>query len=232
QNGFDGFIAKPIDIRELNAALNTFVRDRHPREAQMYTGQEVTSGVTSGEIDILNASKAIRTPKLLQIFCRDAEKAIGTLRETKASGDIKLLTTTVHAMKSALANIGETEISAAAYGLEKAGTNGDMDFIHANIEGFVKTLEVLVQTLVPVETDDISNTDIVEDTEYLKEQLQNIKTACENYDDTGAYAALDVLKEKQWKPQTKAVLEEIWNALFLHSDFDGAMELLETLDFS
>jgi CheY-like chemotaxis protein len=32
ENGFDGFISKPIDIRQLNASLNTFVRDRHPAD--------------------------------------------------------------------------------------------------------------------------------------------------------------------------------------------------------
>jgi len=29
ENVFDGFISKPIDIRELNASLNKFVRDRY-----------------------------------------------------------------------------------------------------------------------------------------------------------------------------------------------------------
>ena len=28
-NGFDGFISKPIDITQLNAILNEFVRDKH-----------------------------------------------------------------------------------------------------------------------------------------------------------------------------------------------------------
>ena len=28
-NGFDGFISKPIDVRQLNAALKKYVRDRH-----------------------------------------------------------------------------------------------------------------------------------------------------------------------------------------------------------
>jgi len=28
-NGFDAFISKPIDTRQLNATLNKFVRDRH-----------------------------------------------------------------------------------------------------------------------------------------------------------------------------------------------------------
>ena len=36
ENGFDGFIPKPIDIRHLNSALNKFVRDRHPEEAKEY----------------------------------------------------------------------------------------------------------------------------------------------------------------------------------------------------
>ncbi|MDR1192628.1 MAG: response regulator [Peptococcaceae bacterium] len=32
-NGFDGFISKPIDIRQLNIILNQFVRDRHKKAA-------------------------------------------------------------------------------------------------------------------------------------------------------------------------------------------------------
>jgi len=39
-NGFDGFLSKPIDIRQLNAALNKFIRDRYPQEAQKYKQQE------------------------------------------------------------------------------------------------------------------------------------------------------------------------------------------------
>ena len=30
QNGFDDFISKPIDLRQLNTVLNTFIRDRGP----------------------------------------------------------------------------------------------------------------------------------------------------------------------------------------------------------
>jgi len=32
KNGFDGYLAKPIDIRHLTAALNKFIRDKQPRE--------------------------------------------------------------------------------------------------------------------------------------------------------------------------------------------------------
>ncbi|MCL1815603.1 MAG: ATP-binding protein [Treponema sp.] len=33
ENGFDGFISKPIDVRQLNAVLKKFIRDRHQPEA-------------------------------------------------------------------------------------------------------------------------------------------------------------------------------------------------------
>jgi len=33
ENGFDGFISKPIDIRQLNLSLNKFIRDKRPGQA-------------------------------------------------------------------------------------------------------------------------------------------------------------------------------------------------------
>ena len=32
ENGFDGYISKPVDLRQLDSVLNKFVRDRHPPE--------------------------------------------------------------------------------------------------------------------------------------------------------------------------------------------------------
>ena len=230
QHGFDGFIPKPIDVRHLNAVLNKFVRDRHPEEAKKYKPQG-TAAETAVFVPValppampMDETRA----KLMQVFRRDAERAVAALRETAphsggTGSDLKLFTTTAHAMKSALANIGKAEISRQAAALEKAGLDGNLDFIAANTESFIKTLEALIRELSPAEPA-VTDADAAEDTVYLKEQLQIIKTACENYDDTAAYAALDRLKEKPWKPQTAAALEKIRDALFLHSDFDGAAE--------
>ena len=229
KHGFDGFIPKPIDVRHLNAALNRFVRDRHPDEAQKYRPQG--EGVHT---EVIPADKS--RVKLLQIFRRDAQKAVVTLRETMTHNDIKLFTTTAHAMKSALANVGENEKSQAAAALEKAGLNDDREFIAANAENFIQTLEALIRELSLAEiaaadhaniTEDAARAEDAawaEDAAYLKEQLYMVKTACENYDDTAAYAALDRLKEKPWKAGTSAALEKLRDALFLHSDFDGAAE--------
>jgi trehalose-6-phosphatase len=60
-----------------------------------------------------------------------------------------------------------------------------------------------------------------EDTRLLNEQLEIIKSACDDCDDQKAYDALSVLAEKTWSGKTVRNLEEIWNALFLYNDFDG-----------
>jgi CheY-like chemotaxis protein len=219
QNGFDGFISKPIDIRQLNAVLNRFIRDRHPEEAARYkhtaSSAEAAVPVQAAELD----------PKLISIFRQDAEKAVKTLRKTAAGSDIKLFATTAHAVKSALANIGESEMSQAAFALERAALDGDVKFVFNNTENFIVKLEALLNDLpLPVNfTDDGPQTE--EDTAYLSQQLEIIKNACIQYDDTTAYTALGKLKEKQWKWEIAYTLEEIHDALFLHSDFEKGEEI-------
>jgi len=203
EKGFDGFIPKPIDSHRLDEVLNEFIRSRHPEEAGKHTAEPIT------------ATKPEVSEKLLQIFRRDAEKAINTLRETIANGDAKLYTTTVHAMKSALANVGEQDKSDAAARLERAGRDGDTAYIKANTEVFIKMLERLTESIPQAAVTDTPPTNMSQD--YLKAQLALIEKACHDYDDETAYAALDRIKDC-------AAAEEIRDMLFLHSDFDGAAE--------
>jgi signal transduction histidine kinase/CheY-like chemotaxis protein len=228
KNGFDGFVSKPIDIRQLNTVLNKFIRDKYPEEAEKYKAEEALKSTTTN-IPLVNDLSAI-DPKLLEIVSKDAKKAVGSLRQTKANGDIKLFTTNAHAMKSALANIGEKKMSAAALELENAGRKGDKEFIDKNAEKFIDLLLSLIERIDSLKAEDKdSDEEIIEDTANLAENLAKIKSACEDYDDTAAYAVLDLLKEKQWKKETEKALEEIRDSLFLHSDFDKAAELTDKI---
>ncbi|MDR0310684.1 MAG: response regulator, partial [Acidobacteriota bacterium] len=209
QNGFDDFISKPIDDRQLNACLNTYIRDRHPEEAENY------------KIETAQTTVGIN-PKLFAAFRRDAEKAVITMRDTIASGNIKLFTTTAHGMKSTLANVGKPDESELASALESAGLDGDMEFISANTENFLELLESLINKLKPTEAADGVDAEYDEDRAYLVEQLRVIELACGDYNDTAAYAALDRLQEMSWNPETSVMLENIRNTLYFDSDFEVA----------
>jgi CheY-like chemotaxis protein len=222
ENGFDDFVSKPIDARQLNACLNTYIRDRHPEEAGKYQAVE-TKEQTGG------ASK-----ELLAVFRRDAENAAAVLREAALNDDIKLFTTTAHAMKSALANIGEQELSEKAAALEKAGREGNRDCIRENTAGFVAALEALLAKIASREGTSIDsggqqNQGLVEDTAFLTEQLPLLKMACEDYDDAAAYAVLERLQEKAWQKETAQMLKEIHDALFLNSDFEKVVRMIENV---
>ena len=163
---------------------------------------------------------------MLELFCSDAKKSITVMRTAAANGDIKLFTTNAHAMKSVLAHISEHETSEKAYVLERAGLSGDMDYIKANTGDFIEILETLIDKFSSSLPAAVNTADVTEDKEYLAEQLQIIKTACEDYDDDAAYAAIDRLKEKQWNLVTAAKIEKIRDVLFLSSDFDEAIKLV------
>jgi hypothetical protein len=134
-------------------------------------------------------------------------------------------------MKSALANIGEHGASKRAASLEEAGINKDMDFIAEHIDGFIATLQALIEKLEPPETAD-TETDgesMVEDTDFLREQLESVLNACGMYDIMAANTAFNRLDEKPWKPGTKDTIEKIRDMLILYSDFDEAAVMVEAI---
>ncbi|MCL2721969.1 MAG: transporter substrate-binding domain-containing protein [Treponema sp.] len=229
KNDFDGFIPKPIDVRQLNSVLIKFIRDKYPDEAKKYKPEAVIEA---------NAEKEEINKKILKAFCEDAEKAIKVLQSSPPSApppDLKLLTVTVHAMKSALANIEEHEASKSAAALEKACLKGDIDYLKTNTENFINTLYRLIEKYKSNYLDYFNNVyaplsdPLTEDTVYLFEQLLIIKTACENYDDDTVYEVLKRLKEKTWSAKTNSMLEQIKDTLYVYSDFDAVVKQIKIL---
>ncbi|MCL2809788.1 MAG: ATP-binding protein, partial [Treponema sp.] len=209
EKGFNDYLSKPIDIYKLDEILNHWIPEEK-REQKIETQNTSTS-----------ADRALQ-----KAFRFDAQNAIVTLKESISENNINLFTVTAHAIKSALTNMGEHEVSQTAFLLEDAGLNGNIIYIKENIEIFIKTLDELIEKYrIP---QSVIAENIKEDTAYLEEQLRIIKTACNDYDIDAAYAALNRLKEKPWSEKTKHILEQIYDKLFIFSDFDGVFKLLET----
>ena len=146
-NGFDDFLSKPIDTRNLNVVLNNFIRDKYPietREAARKEKQkmlEEAAKVTSVNIDNMSVE---------DLFIYDSEEAIMIIDELLSkenllhNGDLEKYIITIHGLKSALANIGETELSNLALQLEKAGNDHDINFIKINTPRFISELSALI----------------------------------------------------------------------------------------
>jgi len=208
--GFNDFLAKPIDIIKLDEILGRWIQ-KEKREKRIEAVLDMPK-VQAGSIN----------HKLRDAFCRDAQKAIITLKDTTSYSDLKLFVTLVHAMKSGLAIIGETKASEKAFELENAGNKGDRVFIDANIGAFIELLEKLINGIILLGNKNDDDSSIPEDTIYLKEKLLKIEAACKEYDGNVSLTNLDLLHEKKWKKETSDAIETIQKMILLSSDFDGA----------
>jgi len=221
QNGFDGFISKPIDSRELNLILNEYIRNKKSREVVEEAREEQRNK------NVINTGAGKNTEKIM-FFIRDAENAVNMLENiTKKLPDINndetnLYITTVHGMKSALANINERELSDTAKKLELAGEERNFQQMLNETPVFINELQLLIKKIKPDEKNSI-NTVSDEDSDYLAEKLAEIDNACGGFDKKRAKTALEDLKKILWPKEIQTILEEIALHL-LHSAFKKASE--------
>jgi CheY-like chemotaxis protein len=222
ENGFDGFISKPIDIRQLNASMNSLIRDKYPPEVveaarlQMASMKKQTQGEARAS-----------DPELKAIFTREAEKTYAGLKEIlsysfRRSDDFRQYVIYVHSMKSALANIGETGLSAIALDLEKAGRDNNLAVIASKTPDFLEgLLEVIGKNK---QKDDDTPEESGIDLAYLIEKIPDIQKACEEYDEKTANSILAELGKRKWPHSVKERIDAVAMHL-LHSDFEKAANL-------
>jgi PAS domain S-box-containing protein len=226
-NGFDDFISKPIDIRQLNSVLNKMVRDKYPSETVEAARRQQNSMKKTAV-----ASKSSISRELAKIFMRDANKIIGILeaiydkRDNYADDDIQSYIINVHAMKSALAGIGENVLSDFARKLEEAGRGLVFSVMSKETPAFLNALREVIKKITPNEddggVDDIRDDDLV----YLNEKLALIQEACAEYDKKTSKKTLALLQEKTWPRKANELLDSVAENL-LHSEFDEAAKLIE-----
>jgi YesN/AraC family two-component response regulator len=226
-SGFDDFISKPIDVRQLNNVLNKLVRDKQPpevieaaqKQAEAKKEQLIESELKSG-VD----------PQFAKLFVQDANKSLSVLDEINKKGeyddeDLRTYVIHTHGMKSALANIGIMDLSAIALKLEMLGRDANIEVIISETPKFLDSLRLITEKLTPKDESGISDKKD-EDPVHLREELLAIKATCEEYDETTAEKIIAELKLKTWSQATSEMLDAISEHLFL-SDFDEAVNVID-----
>ena len=225
ENGLNGFLSKPIDLRQLNALLNRLIRDKQPPEvieAMRRQKDDADDKVLQPSLD----------GQLAKIFVQDAEMAIAALEaicinRCRRDDDVQRFVINVHAMKSALANISEQDLSAVALRLEQVGRDADTAAMLDETPAFLEALRALIKKIRPREKNEGSET-ADEDQAYLREKLFAIQTACAVHDKKTIKSALTELRQKVWSRPTKERLEVIAQHL-LHSNFETIESVVDEM---
>ena len=251
-NGFDDFVPKPIDVRLLNAVLKKFIKNKlsrgtHGIGAAAKQGTSTTQAPPKRHEAMISqkpdradaadktAKKISLEPKLVEFFLKDAQKAVASLetiherRDAYDAEDIRTYTVSVHGMKSALAYIGETELSAFAGKLEKAGRENNTAVMSAETSAFLGRVKALIEKLTPQkEQPEETGETVSEDHAYLREKLLLIKDACEVYDKKTAKNTLAELRQKTWQSSIKEPLDAMAEHL-LGGDFEEVLSIADSI---
>jgi signal transduction histidine kinase/DNA-binding NarL/FixJ family response regulator len=228
ENGFDDFISKPIDIRQLNAALNKLVRDKYPAET-IEAARQLKENNSFVNGSLADGTPHYPSPELEKMFTWDAEKVIAALEKLQKKGnygdeEISTYIINVHAMKSALANIGETTLSDIAMKLEQAGRERNTTVMSSETQAFIDSLRLIVEQIKQKNVDKASENTDADDKPYLKEKLTVVQEACAEYNKKAAKDALAEIRQKTWSRPVNELLDAITERL-IHSEFSEAADL-------
>jgi len=228
KNGFNDFLSKPIDMLQLNIILNKYIRDMQP--------PEVINKLHHNYIPAAENEQTQTVPEeIAKFFVKDAKKAIVVIdklirNDFQNDEDIHNYIINVHAMKSALANIGENGLSAIAMNLEQAAREGKIEEVISKTAAFIELLLSVIMKLSNNEGENPQeNTE--EEISFFRIKLMDIQEACSTFDKITAKKVFKEIKEKQWAPNESIILENISEYL-LHSSFDKINALIKDYLFS
>jgi len=149
ENGFDDFISKPIDLRQMNMLLNKLIRDKQLPEVI-----EAARKAAEAKQDYSILPRQADDLEFIRIFIREADKSLSTLEELTAKDrwytgedEMRKYIIHIHTIKSALVNIGKYDLSAIALKLEQAARNSITEIVITETPEFFRTLRVFIENL-------------------------------------------------------------------------------------
>jgi CheY-like chemotaxis protein len=157
-SGFDGYISKPIDLRQLDNALNKFIRDKkHERKNSfnVLSGRKAEIAVDSDNQAEIIPSIDLNIPGIdarmgLALYMNNMDIYISVLRSfvpnvlsnienmrDVSEESLPDYAVYVHGMKSISANIGAEKLRSAALNLENMAKDGDLAGVLAQNKKFL-----------------------------------------------------------------------------------------------
>jgi len=219
-NGFSGFISKPIDPAVMDECLMKFIHDKQSPEVLEATRLQFSSREFE-EAEVIS-------DRLIESFLIDAKNSIKVLEpiigmKKLDAAAFRIYTIQTHAMKSALNNIGNAELSNVAGVLEDAGRSEDEYIVLSQTAEFLNKVREVVESFAKPEKSG-EEYDVVEDDEFVTRKLFAISEACDMYDINSVRSLINELKESDIAVGTKALLNDIENHLLV-SDYEEAASL-------
>ena len=213
-NGFNDFIAKPIDSVELHKIVKKHLPPEKIRTVVNLKGQQAR---LSKEDELLR--KAAIT------FVKENQNTLKNITDSLSSGDIKTVHRIMHTLKSAAGHLGKKDLQEAAFSLEQslqgepAGyTSEQLDVLEKELTRALREFEPLLKESLSEKPDTVKIDD---------EELAALLSELEPLLKKGDFGAVSFVE----KLQGIAGMEELAQRIDDY-DFEGALQMLNGSEIS
>jgi CheY-like chemotaxis protein len=124
--GMDGYVTKPIQVRDLLETMQAVLEDHGPTEPASADAVPSDTGEDFNESEALQrvGGDEALLQELIGLFLEDSPRLLANVRDAIARGDAPKLKIAAHTLKGSAANFGATPTVAAAQALERLAEEG------------------------------------------------------------------------------------------------------------
>jgi CheY-like chemotaxis protein len=236
--GFTGYLSKPIDSRVLEKTIMKHLPKEIMFEPEKTDAVEQIDSIPP-ELEWINDVEGIDTDEgiknsggisqfifSLKLFLDTIEGNARVIKDAYESGDIRLYTIKVHALKSSFRIIGALKMSKLAESLEDAGNKEDMEYIDRYTDELLDRyleFEDKLSRLSESDKEDDSDKEAISE-EELKDAYEALRDVIPQMDYDSVELILNQLKEYKLPKEDKEKMTQLGKML---KSFDwDAMESL------
>lgn len=250
KNGFQDFIAKPLDRRPLHEALLRWIPAekimkkttkngawleawKEDDSRKQAFGKIVIEGIDTEEVVRRYSGSMEEYLELLNLYCLDGKRKLVRLRELWEAHDYKTYGIEVHGLKSASANVGAMSVSASAREHEKAADRGDEAYVDGHIHQLLTEYEEQIGHISSFLADSQQSRKEKQEARRIAaaDLIQEIREALESLENFRAKECarrIEALLECQLEPEIEVQLTEVQGLLKLYED-EKAEQLLRNM---
>ena len=237
--GMNDFVAKPIDVRKLVAAIRKWLppekiveSDGTEFEASQENADEIILKCEELDVDtaVHGLGSASLFNKIAEEYYRSGEERLNSIMNAFDNKDWTDYTIKVHALKSSSRQIGAMELGNMAEALEKAGKADDIDTILADNDKAMSAFRALLDKMAAfypdVEEDEGDKPPI--DNEALKAFMDELEEYCDNLDLDGMEEISAKLKGYSFTDELSALIDSL-NKAVSDIDTDECMSIIDQI---
>ena len=256
-NGFQAFLPKPLEMTRLDKTINKWVRNKEKEkvfaEKQINAGGEMLPDIRTGKerrakssrrsgidrrminwkMDGVDVKRGVQQfngvdayLEILHSYVSNIKPLLAAIKEVNRD-NLPDYITTVHGIKGSSAGICADAVAVSAELLEKAGRNGDLDFVNTNNPPFLLGVEKLIADIEETLKKMAVMKYRPKKTEPDREVLLNLLTACKNYRMDEVDAAMKEIESFEY--ETGEELTEWLRENIEHANFVQIKEKLSAI---